>query len=540
MFSKHCRFFSALDTLRVHVLQYPDYCALEVSFLAILIERGNVLSRVVTPLPRDVFDRIQQATRYRVDGYQFMPAYKKGNWDGYVNLFKRRQGMERTYPTGLEPLVVQALRDMGFDVTFSSAFKSSSPVKTLNALDEIKGVQLRDYQLEAVDVAMDRKRGIIQLPTGTGKTMIMCELIRQLNMGNVLVVVYHSKDLLRQTSHVLRTNLRMPVGAIGDGKIALENITVAISDSLSKEVKKGNAELASWLKDVRVVCVDEVHHIRAATVQACANACPNAEYRIGFSGTPFRDQGDDLEIWGAISNIIYYRKLTWMVENGYLCPPALYRITVDASGWIPPEEYYEEKENDLYLEEEWDDFESAERSRKSKEFMRFQKYYIWNNETRNRMIAKWAITLANKGYRGLVMCTNINQGRMIADMIPDCAFVYGKDTSEVRREVLEDLESGKYGVVVCTTIYNEGIDCPPASFMIPAQPYRSNVITIQQQGRVLRPYPGKSKAILVDIIDLGNKWFPSQAKARLKYYQSEPAIASTMKSTQVNLMDYRG
>ncbi len=495
--------------------------------MPVIIERGPVMSRIVTPLPEAINKAVQEVTRYRPEGYQFMPSYKAGAWDGYISLYRSRNGIPRTYPTGLEENVVEAIKKFGSPIELHDASPKGFEPKDLLVADAPEEITLRDYQVEAIDAALSKKRGIVQLPTGTGKTITMAETIRQIGRGNVLIVVYHSKDLLHQTASVMRNYLRMPVGVIGDGKIQLEAVTVAISDRLQRELKKPNKDIVNWLKDVYAVCVDEVHHIRAETVQACANACANAVYRLGFSGTPFRDQGDDLEIQGALAGKVYSKSLTWMVDRGYLCQPVLYRIEVDASGWtIPPGEE---------LDEVYDEFDDGG-GRKSKEFMHFQRKYIWENEHRNALIARWAMSLVDKGYRGLVMTTNIEHGRRISELIPGSVFVHGKDSSSVRREVLKDLEEGVSDVVVCTTIYNEGIDCPPASFIIPAQPYRSNVITIQQQGRVLRPYPGKDRAILVDIVDLGNKWYPKQGKARMKYYESEPAITRFMKKKSAKLL----
>lgn len=486
------------------------------------------MSRVVTPLPKALDDAVDEVTRYRPEGYRFMPSFKNQTWNGYISLYRTRRGVRRTYPTGLEEFVVEALKKKGVDVQVVELQSELSEGKDLYVADKPEEIQLRHYQEEAVDAALRKKRGIIQLPTGTGKTITMAEIIRQIGRGNVLIVVYHSKDLLHQTVNVLKSYLRMPVGVIGDGKIVLEDVTVAISDRLQREVKKGNAVVTEWLSGVHAVFVDEVHHIRAETVQICASSCSNAVYRIGLSGTPFRDQGDDLEIHGALAGIIFKKSLTWMVDQGFLCQPYLYRVFIDASMWTMPDD-------EDYSDEDYIDFDDGG-GRKAKEFMKFQKKYIWENDYRNKKIAEMAMSLAAKGMRGLVMATNISHGRRISELIPGSVFVYGNDSAAVRREILKDLGEGLCQIVVCTSIYNEGVDCPPASFLIPAQPYRSNVITIQQQGRVLRPYENKSKAVLVDITDLGNKYYPKQSKARMKYYQSEPAIMRHIKTKTIPLM----
>ena len=493
----------------------------------VVIISGNILSRIATPLTSELYEVVDRVCRYKKLGFQYAPSYQSGRWDGFIRLFKSNKGIPRTFPTGLLPDVVAALHQAGVYVKVqkSSSVEEYTPQDLIITLDKLNDIELRDYQKECVETCLERKRGIVQLPTGTGKTIAMAEFIRAVGKGNVLVLIYHSKDLMYQTADVLRNLLNYPVGVLGDNKCNLEEITVAISDRLVREIKKGNQKVISWLNDVYVLCVDEVHHIRADTVQQCSSACSRALYRVGFSGTPFRDQGDDLEIYGSVGGIIYKKTLTWMVENGYLVKPTLYFVQIDAPSWDYNDFIYK---GDMDIE---DYFETTG----SKKFQIFQKHYIWENDKRNKLIAEMAIKLRDAGYRGLVMTTNIEHGRRISELIPDSTFVYGKDPAKIRRGVIEDLASGDKQIVVCTTIYNEGIDCPPATFMIPAQPHRSNVITVQQQGRVLRPYPGKTGAVIIDIIDTNNKWFPRQFKSRLKYYNSEPAVISNSKTVRLML-----
>ena len=54
---------------------------------------------------------------------------------------------------------------------------------------------LKDYQLNAVEFGLKRKRGIIILPPGAGKTLTALEIVRQLD---VPTVVFCPKSLVGQ------------------------------------------------------------------------------------------------------------------------------------------------------------------------------------------------------------------------------------------------------------------------------------------------------------------------------------------------------
>ena len=70
-------------------------------------------------------------------------------------------------------------------------------------------VNLRDYQIKAVEdlrsrFSGGRKRLILQMPTGSGKTVVACEIIRRsLELGRKVIFLVNRRELAFQASEKL-------------------------------------------------------------------------------------------------------------------------------------------------------------------------------------------------------------------------------------------------------------------------------------------------------------------------------------------------
>lgn len=69
---------------------------------------------------------------------------------------------------------------------------------------------------------------------------------------------------------------------------------------------------------------------------------------------------------------------------------------------------------------------------------------------------------------------------------------------EERSAILQRVESGQTRVVSNVGILAEGWDFPACEVMILARPTRSLIRWVQMAGRILRPYPGKERGIILD------------------------------------------
>jgi superfamily II DNA or RNA helicase len=136
---------------------------------------------------------------------------------------------------------------------------------------------LRGYQEQAL-LAFDTfdRRGIVALPTGSGKTRVA--LAAMAREGERTLVLVPTRVLLDQWLSILRAHFGDPIGAVGDGMKSIARITVMTFESAYRCLDRfGDA--------FGMVVVDEAHHftggVRAEALEMCA-----APIRLGLTATP--------------------------------------------------------------------------------------------------------------------------------------------------------------------------------------------------------------------------------------------------------------
>ncbi len=171
-----------------------------------------------------------------------MPQYKKGTWDGYISLYQRRAG---TFPGGLADRALVRLQELDVEVRVED--RSRPPLTEPQLVGGISNIDLRPYQVDACDLALVAKRGVIDSATGTGKTEILGEIIRRLACRSLIIVA--SRDLARQTIRRFRGTDSQPgrlhfpnadpeglYGIVGDDLDSPGLITAALYQTLVRRL----------------------------------------------------------------------------------------------------------------------------------------------------------------------------------------------------------------------------------------------------------------------------------------------------------------
>ena len=90
-----------------------------------------------------------------------------------------------------------------------------------------------------------------------------------------------------------------------------------------------------------------------------------------------------------------------------------------------------------------------------------------------------------------------------------------------RQSVVAALNGGRVKVLVATgQLIGEGFDCRELSTLFLATPIRFNGRLLQYLGRILRPAPGKDRAVVYDYVDPVGV-LENAARERLRFYGSE-------------------
>ncbi len=465
-------------------------------------------------MPREVLEQIDAETSFYLPGHRYSPKFKAKQWDGKRHLFTR-DGMK--FPSGLWPRIKNILDEHKVeyvtesDTTLADASTQIEPIKFAQPT-----IRLRDYQAKALKEAVAAGRGILQIATGGGKTLLAAHLIRELVRPTFFFV--HTKDLLHQTARVLSEELGVEVGILGDGQVEIRDVTVATIQTAARVVgltiRKSKSEndeddpnerptnlkackesVADAIAATQVVIFDECHHVPADTFYKIAFKTPEARYRYGLSATPWRDDGHDLLLEAALGPKICAITCTDLIRHDYLVPP---KIVMEKA---PTPRF----------------------NRRGWAYADIYRAAIVENQARNRVIAAQARAWADEGFSILVLVAQIEHGKQLLEAMPEAQFAYGNLDSETRQRLLSELERKLHPILIATTLADEGLDIPTLNALILAGGGKSDTKAYQRIGRALRKADGKQTARIMDFFDPA-PYLEDHSLARLALYRHEPGF----------------
>jgi len=485
--------------------------------MAKIINRGN-FSQIVDETDFQFLTTLDSHLSFTVPGAQYTRAFK-----GFANKktggFDRWDGTRRImtdrleFPSGLVPRVEEFFKSYSKQIEVVD----QRPPKTPNNKMDIEAILKRmdkvphDYQVQALEEAKKHDRGIIKLATGGGKSLIAAMIAAEYGKPTIVYVI--GKDLLYQFYDLFKDIFGDKAGIIGDGLCRISQINVVSiwtvgqamglkksdilldgdDDSEKFNLEKGS-EIINLLADAKVHIIDECHMAACATIQRLYKSLDNAEYIYGLSGSPWRDDNADLLIEALLGKYIVNIQASYLIQRGFLAKPIIRFMDVPKLREQPPNNY-----KSIY------------------------KAYIVENEDRNEMVLKAAKMLTGQGYQTLILFNSLAHGKILYDLIKDeipCAILAGSDDKETRDQVKKDLMAGRLNCVLASKIFDIGVDIPSLSGLIVACGGKSTVKAIQRIGRVIRRYPGKKIAGIVDFND-NCKFLDKHSKIRFKVYKSE-------------------
>lgn len=86
---------------------------------------------------------------------------------------------------------------------------------------------------------------------------------------------------------------------------------------------------------------------------------------------------------------------------------------------------------------------------------------------------------------------------------------------------MQELQDGRIDAILCTTVFDEGIDVPELKTVILAGGGKSPVKARQRVGRGLRLHDSKSEVLIIDFMDEHGKYLHRHSKERLKVWRAE-------------------
>jgi len=331
-------------------------------------------------------------------------------------------------------------------------------------------VDLRPYQLEAIEavrqeIRQGARKVLLIAPTGSGKTVMFCDVIqRAAAKGSRCVVIAHRRELVAQASQKLNA-FGVQHGIVQAGFPTAPHRPVQVASIQTLRARPG------ILQRVDIAVVDEAHHIVGSTYQDALARWPGALV-LGVTATPWRLDGKGLgDVFPAH---VVARTPRQLRDEGFL---------VQVGGW----------------EYEGIDTEGARVQRGDFVAGDLRASAI-SRRVVGDVVSEWLTHAA--GVRTVLFALDIEHSQVMTAAFRAAGVaaehVDGEMPTAELDAVLRRLRNGETRVVCNCNVLTEGFDCPELECCILARPTLSTALYLQMVGRVLRPSPDKFAARIHD------------------------------------------
>lgn len=326
-------------------------------------------------------------------------------------------------------------------------------------LDELKDFRKRGH-----------KKGIVILPTGTGKTYLSA--FDTLNAQGRVLFIVHKLDILSQSRESYERIYTTSKLGLLTGE-ARENVNDSKVLFASKDTLR-NCFTDFKPDEFDYIVIDEVHHGQAPTYQSILNYFKPNVFMLGLTATPDRtDRKDIFQLFDY--NKVFEYTLNDAINNGFLVPYTYYGLTdnIDYSNIRYNGNKYKVEDLDRALI-------IPERNERI-----FDEYMAKGN-----------------GNKALGFCCSIKHAKEMAELFNSKGIPSIAITSETpdRDNVIKAFRQSTYTVAFTVDLFNEGIDFPDLRVLLFLRPTESKTIFTQQLGRGLRLCGGKGNVVVIDFI----------------------------------------
>ncbi|NTS78701.1 DEAD/DEAH box helicase family protein [Catenovulum sp. SM1970] len=359
---------------------------------------------------------------------------------------------------------------------YASQFCAAPHYRAERAISEFA---LYEHQADTIKrINQERQSGkntfLVVLPTGTGKTEVFIEDMRQQYLDKqierVLVIVPTSALKTQMVERVKKHIPELQVGfELGDNRI---DVVVQTSAYLLRHYQNQNSQHFDY------ILVDEAHRAAAHGLRKVLEHF-TPKTLIGLTATDERLDKQKLEdIFGS-----YQVDLTLQqaIEKGLVPPIRAFRLSSNI---------------DL----------SAVRFN-GKDFVKSDLNKTVQVPSRDQLI----VDVINKYFKeplqpnkpaaqGVIFCVDVKHTKRMAKLLNNngltAASVHASD-----RKGIEAYLSGDIRFLCACELLNEGWDAPQTEIVVMARPTMSKVLYTQQLGRGTRKHPGKEALYVIDVVD---------------------------------------
>ena len=388
-------------------------------------------------------------------------------------------------------------------------------------------MKLREWQENAFPLWWAKKRGIIKVVTGGGKTVFAIHCLRKYleeEPNKSILIVVPSIALLDQWYEGISLNFKSKDIALNGGGeqiTDLSKVCITTIDSLKNIISKVD-------QDNTLLIVDECHKI--GTEKRGEMLTGNWHATLGLSATPERDYDDNfyIIIKKILGDIIFDYDYIDAREDEVIVNFKLLYAYAEMT----------EAENDKYK-----DFTKKIQRRAATiggnnmndyplKMLIFNRARMVKN-SKNRIPFGVELLQKHKRDSWIVFTENKKQAKEFNKIINKKGYksaIYNTDLDNAEREEnLNNFKSGNLNVLVSCTALDEGFDMPEADGAMILSASSSKRQRIQRMGRVLRITANKENALIVTVYSSNTEYVKLKEESNRYQLENVPIRWQKMK-----------
>ena len=337
-------------------------------------------------------------------------------------------------------------------------------------------IRLRPYQREAADAVVkawqEDTSTMVVMPTATGKTILMSELVRRVFPRRVMFLA-HREELIVQAKNKIemmsgfRVDIEMAGAKVVENGIFDEAQVVVSSIQTQNAGGDGRGRMSKFLpENFGYLFIDENHHSTAKSSRRVIDYYrQNPRLKVlGVTATP--DRADEEALGQVFDSVAFDYEILEAIHDGWLVPPEQRMIHVEGLDFSQ-------------VRTTAGDLNGADLAA------------VMEAEKNLQGIADPVIEISNN-RRSLVFAASVAQAERMSNILNrhkpgSSAWVCGKTDKEERRNMLRDFAAGRLQYVVNVGCLTEGFDDPGVELIFMARPTKSRSLYAQMAGRAMRP-----------------------------------------------------
>ena len=436
---------------------------------------------------------------FEVPGAKFMPMYRNRIWDGKIRLFSPASGeiyvgLLRYVKEYCDKNGISYIEEENVDDTrdvMGSVVRGF--VKSLKAKSKGKTLKIRDYQLEAVGLALSRNRALILSPTASGKSLIIYSLVRYYQMaGERTLILVPTTSLVEQMysdfeDYGWSSGTYCQKVYQGYTTKIEKDVVISTWQSIYKMPKK-------YFEQFGCVIGDEAHMFKAKSLTGIMTKLHRCKYRFGFTGTLDGTQTHRLVLEGLFGPVEKVTSTKELMDKKSLAKLNIKCIILKHKNIREKMSYAEELD------------------------------YIVTNEKRMDFCCD---LLRHLSGNTLCLFQLVEKhGKVLYDRIGEenAFFVYGATSAEQREKIRGIVDKADNSITIASYgTFSTGINIRNIHNIVLASPSKSKIRVLQSIGRGLRTSSTKDSVLIFDIADdLGkNNYTLRHFTERLNIYNEE-------------------